>query len=98
LKFLTVRELRDRSAQVWRDLPQVKEMVITSNGRPIAMLAAVNEANLEQSLTAWRGARAAQTVTAIQLASARRGTDKLTMDEIDAEIAAARRVRRKRAP
>jgi len=45
VKFLSVRDLRGKSAQVWKDLPQEREMVITSNGRPIAILAAVNESN-----------------------------------------------------
>ncbi|NTW89032.1 MAG: type II toxin-antitoxin system Phd/YefM family antitoxin, partial [Desulfobulbaceae bacterium] len=39
MKFLSVRDLRGKSAQIWKDLPEEREMVITSNGRPIAILA-----------------------------------------------------------
>ncbi|RPI70123.1 MAG: type II toxin-antitoxin system Phd/YefM family antitoxin, partial [Geobacteraceae bacterium] len=40
MKFLSVRDLRGKSAQVWKELPAEREMIITSNGRPIAILAA----------------------------------------------------------
>ena len=46
MKFLSVRDLRGKSAQIWKELPDEREMVITSNGRPIAILAAINEANV----------------------------------------------------
>ena len=58
MKFLSVRDLKTKSSQVWKDLPEQKEMVVTSNGRPIALLSSINENNLEQVLTAFRRARA----------------------------------------
>jgi antitoxin (DNA-binding transcriptional repressor) of toxin-antitoxin stability system len=45
MKFLSVRDLRGKSAEMWKKLPAEGEMVITGNGRPIAILAAINEAN-----------------------------------------------------
>jgi antitoxin (DNA-binding transcriptional repressor) of toxin-antitoxin stability system len=95
MKFLSVRDLRGKSAQVWKELPNEREMIITSNGRPIAILAAISESNLEESLAAFRQARAEQAVATLQRRSAEQGTDKITMDEIDAEI---KYVRKKRAP
>lgn len=32
MKFLSVRELKAKSSQVWRDLSLEKEMIVTSNG------------------------------------------------------------------
>ncbi|MFH1038359.1 MAG: type II toxin-antitoxin system Phd/YefM family antitoxin [PVC group bacterium] len=96
MKFLSVRDLRGNSARVWRELPNEKEMVVTSNGRPVAMLAAVDEDSVEQSLAAWRQVRATQAIAKIQRESVRKGTDKLSMDEIDAGITQARQARRKR--
>ncbi len=97
MKFLSVRDLRGKSAQVWRDLPREREMVVTNNGRPIAVLTAVDESSVENSLAMWRQVRATQAIASIQQDSMRRGTDKITMDEINAEIKKARRKRRKRA-
>ena len=93
MKFLSVRDLRGKSAEVWKELPEEREMIITSNGRPIAILAAINESNLEESLTAFRQARAVEAVAAIQRRSAEKGADKFTMEEIDAEINAVRKKR-----
>ena len=93
MRFLSVRDLRGKSAQIWKDLPEEREMVITSNGRPIAILATINESNLEESLTAFRQARAVEAVAALQRRSADQGTNRITMDEIDAEIQAVRKKR-----
>ncbi len=94
MKFVSIRDLRGKSAEVWKKLPSEREMIITSNGRPIAILAAVNESNVEESLTAFRQARAIEAVASLQRQSLEQGTDNISMDEIDAEI---RAVRRKRA-
>ena len=96
MKFLSVRDLRGRSAEVWRELSVEREMVVTSNGRPVALLTAVDEANVEESLAAWRQVRATQAVTSIQQQSMRKGTDDFAMAEIDGEVGKARTARRKR--
>ncbi len=57
MKFLSVRDLKTKSSQIWQELTDQKEMVITSNGRPIAILSSTNENNLEQVLSAFRHAR-----------------------------------------
>jgi antitoxin (DNA-binding transcriptional repressor) of toxin-antitoxin stability system len=98
MKFLSVRDLRGNSAKVWRELPNEKEMIVTSNGRPVAMLAAIDQDNIEQALAAWRQVRATQAIAGIQQASVRKGTDAMSMDDIDAEIAQTRLERRNRAP
>ena len=90
MKFISIRELKTRSAKIWKDLPSQQEMVLTSNGRPIALLATINDDNLEQVLTAFRIARATNTVASIQYESELRGTHKMTMEEINSEIKAAR--------
>lgn len=90
MKFLSVRDLRGHSAKVWKELPEEREMIITSNGRPIAILAAINEANLEESLSAFRTARAVEAVAYLQRRSVEQGTDRLLPDEIAAEIKAVR--------
>jgi prevent-host-death family protein len=93
MKFVSVRDLRNKSAEVWRELRDEREMVITSNGRPVAILAAVNESTLEQSLAAFRRARAVDAVASLQRASVERGTDGLSDEDVAAEVAATRTVR-----
>lgn len=93
MKFVSIRDLRGKSAEVWKRLPDEREMIITSNGRPIAILAAVNESNLEESLSAFRQARAVEAVVSLQRRSVEQGTDSISMDDIDAEVKAVRRKR-----
>jgi len=94
MKFLSVRDLRSQSANVWKALPQEREMVITSNGRPIAILAAITESNLEESLAAFRQARAVEATAYLQRRSVEQGTDQILLEDIEAEIKAVRRQRR----
>jgi antitoxin (DNA-binding transcriptional repressor) of toxin-antitoxin stability system len=95
MKFLSVRDLKTKSSQVWKDLPDQKDMVITSNGRPIALLSSINENNLDQILSAFRQARAMEAVNSIQYESVRKGTDKITLEEINNEIKAVRSKRKR---
>ncbi len=93
MKFVSVRDLRNKSGQLWKELPEEREMVVTSNGRPIAILATISESNLEESLTAFRQARTIEAVASLQRRSIEQGTDTISMDEINAEIKAVRKKR-----
>jgi hypothetical protein len=55
-------------------LSQEKEMVVT-NGRPVAILSALNEKDLGASLAAWRRARATLAIASIQYESTQKRTD-----------------------
>ena len=90
MRFVSVRELRSRSAAVWKALSNERDLVVTSNGKPIALLSATSEATLEESLAALRRARSQAAVTAMQQASLETGADRMSPEEIDAEIEAAR--------
>jgi antitoxin (DNA-binding transcriptional repressor) of toxin-antitoxin stability system len=94
MKFLSVRDLRSKSAEVWEGLREEREMVVTSNGRPVAILSAVTEDTLEETLAAIRRSKAIAALSELQRRSVERGTDAITQAEIDAEIAAVRRARR----
>lgn len=92
MKFVSVRELRGRSGSVWSRLETDRELVVTSNGKPIAILAAAGE-DVEATLRAVRRARGTEALTALQRRSAERGTDRLAPREIEKEIRAVRRKR-----
>lgn len=94
MRFISVRDLRGKSAQVWRDLKEERDMVVTSNGRPVAILSATSEENVEESLAAIRQARAMRAVAAMQARSVKAGLHRMTLDEINAEIEAARKARK----
>ena len=91
MKFVSVRDFRTSSANIWKTLPEEQEMVITNNGRPVALLTPLSEKNFENVLSTVRQARAINAVKLIQQDSIKRGMDKTTMEEINREI---RRIRK----
>ncbi|GHU98205.1 hypothetical protein FACS189483_05910 [Spirochaetia bacterium] len=86
MKFISVRDFRTSSATIWQTLPEEQEMVITNNGKPIALLTPISDKTLENTLSSIRKARAINAVKLIQQESIAKGMDKITMDEIDEEI------------
>jgi antitoxin (DNA-binding transcriptional repressor) of toxin-antitoxin stability system len=93
VKFVSVRDLRQRSSEIWGLLREEGDVVITSNGKPIALLSDIDENNLEEYLRNIRRLRATMAVNSIQERSHKIGLDKLTDEEIEAEIKEARRNR-----
>lgn len=96
MKFVTIRDLRAKSRQIQEDLPKCMEMVLTSNGKPIAIMTAISEDSLEDSLAAIRRARAISAVTGLQLQGVKSRKFMMNVREIDAEIRNVRRRRSKR--
>lgn len=95
MKFITVRDLRGKPGEVWQKLARERDVILTSNGKPIAILSAVSEDTLEESLAAVRQARAVTAVEKMQVQSVEAGTDKLSLDDIEAEVRAVRKARRR---
>ena len=95
MKFISVRDLRSKGRRVWEELENEEQLVVTSNGRPIALLTGVNEENFENTLRDLRRARALRAVEEMQRASLKAGRDKMTDQEINAEIQAARKARQR---
>jgi antitoxin (DNA-binding transcriptional repressor) of toxin-antitoxin stability system len=95
MKFVTVRDLRAKSGEVWKNLLSEKDLVLTNNGKPIALLSTITEENIEKSLAAVRRARALDAMEQMQTQAMARGLDRMTQAEINAEIAEARKARKK---
>jgi len=94
MEFVTIRDLRLKPAEVWEKLRRQREIVLTSNGRPVAVMAGVREDDVEETIVALRRARAQAAVSRMRRAAADRGEDRLPAAEIESEIALVRRERR----
>lgn len=94
MKFVTVRDLRNKSAQIRQYLSKEKEVVLTSNGKPFAIVTSASEENLEKSLIMMRRIRAENAINSIQKDSLEKGKDRISMEEINAEISAVRKARK----
>lgn len=95
MEFVSVRDLRVNTGQVWERLEKERDLIVTSNGRPIALMTGISGANLEPVLNAVRRARGEWAIRELRESARARGLHKMTMEEIDAEIAAVRRERRR---
>jgi PHD/YefM family antitoxin component YafN of YafNO toxin-antitoxin module len=93
MKFLSTRELRNRPGYV-RKLVQKEDLVLTANGKPIAMMLGVKDDDLEETAHVIRQAKAQRALFRIRREAARRGLDKLSPEAIDAEIRAVRSKRK----
>jgi prevent-host-death family protein len=86
MKFVTVRDLRTTPAQIWKELPREQEIVITNNGKPIALLTPISDTDMEDTVTAVRRARAATALKKIRNQALKKGLSEISMEEINKEI------------
>jgi antitoxin (DNA-binding transcriptional repressor) of toxin-antitoxin stability system len=94
MRFVSVRELNTRSKKIWAQI-QEDEMVITSNGKPVALLSGVTEKNLEKTLLSLRRTRALMALDEMQKGSLKMGLNHLPDAAIEAEIKAVRKSRKR---
>jgi antitoxin (DNA-binding transcriptional repressor) of toxin-antitoxin stability system len=52
MKFVSVKDFGTSSSNIWKKLPTGREMVITNNGRPIALLTPLSDETLEDTVSA----------------------------------------------
>jgi hypothetical protein len=89
MNFYTVRDLRTTPKSLWANLSSDGEVVITSNGRPRAILFDIADGSLEETLKAIRQAKAMIAFNSMRTKAAREGY--MSSEEIESEIAVARR-------
>jgi antitoxin (DNA-binding transcriptional repressor) of toxin-antitoxin stability system len=78
-----------------RELARDEDLVLTANGKPVAILVGVAEQELEETALAIRRARAQLAVSRMRRGAARRGIDRMSPAAINAEIRATRTRRRR---
>jgi len=94
MRFISVRDLSTKPKEVWNKIKE-EELVVTSNGKPIALLSGVTEETLEKTVRAIRRSRALIALEEMQKKSIKSGLDKLTDPQIESEIQAVRKSRRR---
>ena len=50
MDFITLREFRTQPGKVWKKLAKVRELVVTRNGKPFALLTETRPTKLEDDL------------------------------------------------
>ena len=90
MDFITTKELRAESGKVWEKLEAGQDIVIMRNGKPFALLTATQPNRVEEDIKLIRRARAISAVNKMRAHAKATGLDQMTLEEINAEIAAAR--------
>jgi len=94
MKFVPTRALRINPGEVWRLLRQERDLVITSNGKPVGVLTLADEDSLEDVLATLRQGRAQAALAGIRHIAVARGLDRLTQRRVQEIVEKARKVRR----
>jgi len=96
MRFLSLRELRTETGKVKEILSKDNKIVLTSNGKPVAFMIATDEASFEETLDDIRRVRGMSALRSLQRQAKENGLSDMTLDEINAEIDAARREQKER--
>lgn len=94
MRFASVRDLRNRPGSVLRDAVKAEEIVLTSNGKPIALVVPVDGDTLNEELRVYRQVRAQVAIERMQKAAKAAGLQSMSMENIES---ITKDVRRKRA-
>ena len=89
MDFYTARDLRTIPKSIWNSLSINGELVITSNGKPSALMLNITEDSFEEVIRAVRQAKAMIAFNSMRGKAEAQGF--MTEAEINAEISAARR-------
>jgi prevent-host-death family protein len=93
MRYVSVRDLNTKPKRVWEKVRE-DDVVLTSNGKPIAILSGASEENLDRRIKALRRSRALLAIEDMQTKAGSRGLDRWTDEKVEAEIKAVRKARR----
>jgi prevent-host-death family protein len=97
MDYVTVRELREKSGEIWQRVESGEEFVITRNGKPFALLVHTAPSAVEDKLRALRLQAFGRAWEALSRQARSTGAAQLTDEEIQAEVEAVREERRRAA-
>jgi prevent-host-death family protein len=90
VKFVSSREIRVNPRPVFEAAEEGDEVVITSRGKPVALLLGISSEDLDETVRLVRRARTQAAVSRMRKAAAREGSESMSREEIEKEISAAR--------
>jgi antitoxin (DNA-binding transcriptional repressor) of toxin-antitoxin stability system len=96
MKFLSLRELRTSTGKLPEMLSDDGKIIVTSNGKPTALMIQISEETLEDTLALMNQVKFARAVNDLRLEARQNGTTGMTMEEINEEITAYRKEKRER--
>src|SRR5438105_15966647 len=98
MKLIGTKEFASNPRKVLRQLSREGSLVLTDNGHPTGLLTPTSEETLLEDMQDTVRSRSRRAVSEIRREAAKRGLNRLTIRDIDRQIAAARKARRARLP
>jgi len=95
MNFISVREFRINPGKIWEQLKNNKDIIITSNGKPIAILNPIYNDDIESTLEILQRFRAIKAVEDLQAEAVKKGLDKMSNKEIEEIIKKVRQEHKK---
>ena len=93
MEFIPVRDFRLKPGKIWQKLKKSKKILITSNGKPIALLKDMTGRDIEEEIRADAVSRGIIALSKIRDHSRRKKLNTLSDKEIDLEIKNTRKTR-----
>ncbi len=90
---VAVRDFRVNPGKVWKRLSKSGRMIITSTGKPIALLTNIKGSSIEQEIRIDAMARGATAVSKLRAHAQKQGLSRMRGKAIFAEIAKSRKSR-----
>ena len=90
MESVSIRDLYASPDKIAERLRRTGQLVLTNNNDPMAVLFNVDSSTLEDTLADLRRIRAQRIMEAAQTSAVENGTSNMTLEEINAEIAAMR--------
>jgi prevent-host-death family protein len=97
MDYVTVRELREKSGEIWQRVEAGEEFVVTRNGKPFALLIHTEPSAVDETLRALRLQAFSRAWKALSEQAQASDAADMTDEEIQTEIDAARRAKRRAA-
>ena len=92
MKFVSSREIRVNPRPIFEYLEGGDEVVITTHGKPVALMLGVGEEDLEETLRAVRSAKVQASVSNMRkIAQEEKGLDQADRKAVEDEVEAVRR-------
>jgi len=97
MKTLTIRDFRTRPREAQKTLREEGEAILTSNGKPVAVMVGVDAESLDEALQTLRRARGLRALRVLRRDARKAGSDTLSSREIVALVQKTRRERSRRS-
>ena len=90
MQFITIRELSKSPKETLTKLSEDGKAIITNNGKPQALLIKIDGNSFEKTFSLLQKLEFMQNLSEMRLASLKKGNSEMTLEDINAEIMAAR--------